>query len=91
MTIGELIKRLEKFGTDCEIEIPHTRWNGYEDSTWLDEPVIIGTEEGNVVLCTESDVNIIKRLRGGMTEAEFEAEPKKTFVQIAKDLGMWKD
>lgn len=89
MTIGELIKRLEKFGLDCEVEIPNTRYNGYEDATWLDEPIIVGTEEGNVVICTESDVSVVKRLRGGMTEEEFEKEPKKSFVQLAKDLGLW--
>lgn len=84
MTIGKLIKRLEKFGLDCEVEVPNTRYNGNEDITWLDEPVIVGTEEGNVVICTESDVNVVKRLRGGMTEKEFESEPKETLQDIIR-------
>lgn len=87
MKIAEFIKRLEKFGLDCEIEVPCTRYNGWEDGTLLEEPVIIGTEEGNVVICAELDVPVVKRMRGGLTEAEFEAQPKKTFAQICKEMG----
>lgn len=86
MTIAELIKRLEKFGLDEEVLVPHSFYNGSETNMSFHEPVLLTTENGNVLLLSEWDIDSAKREMGGLTEAELEAKPKRTFEQLMKEM-----